>query len=62
MAGHIAEGVLILFLCIDFVGRAELLHIGCVQAHTFLQFGSNDEPLSLGLGQLRFHIPFAAHR
>ena len=61
MAGHIAEGVLILFLSVDFVGGAELLHIGCVQAHTLLQLGSDDEPLSLGLGQLRFHVPFAAH-
>ena len=62
MAGHIAEGVLILFLGVDFVGGAELLHIRCVQAHTFLQLGSDDEPLSLGFGQLRFHVPFAAHR
>ena len=36
MAGHIAEEVLILFLRVDFVGGTELLHIGCVQAHTFL--------------------------
>ena len=62
VAGHIGKRVLVLFLGVDLVGGAELLHVGGVQPHAFLQLGGDDETFALGLSQLRLDIPLAADR
>ena len=61
VGGDIGERRLVLFLRIDLVRGAELLDVGCVQAHPFLQLGGDDHPLALGFRQFRLHVALAAH-
>ena len=61
VGGDIGERRLVLFLRIDLVRGAELLDVGGVQAHPFLQLGGDDHPLALGFRQFRLHVALAAH-
>ena len=61
MAGRIGKGILILFLRRHIVRGAQLLYDGGVQAGTLLKLGGNQHALTLGLRQLRTHVPLAAN-
>ena len=56
------EWVFVLLLSLNLIGAAKLLDNGGVQTSAFLQFGSNQQTLSVGLGQFRLHIAAASDR
>ena len=62
MGRNIGEGIFVFLLCIDFIRGAELLNIGCVESHAFLQFSSNEQSFTFCLGKFRLYISAASDR
>lgn len=62
MARCEGKRVFIFLLRKNLIRGAELFDDGSVQAHSFFQFGGDNQPLTLRLGKLRLHVPLAAHR
>ena len=62
MGRNIGERIFVFLLCIDFIRGAELLYIGCVKSHTFLQFGGNEQSFTFCLGKFRLYISAASDR
>ena len=53
------ERSLELLFCENGIGRTELFYHRCIQTHTFLQLGSNNQPLALQLCHFGLHVPLA---